>query len=98
MGLIGLAQRAGKCVSGSELCEKTARDGGAKLMLLDRQTRENTASKIEGLCARSGIPLFRVPGLGHAIGKEGRMVCAVTDAGFARAIRERLDTANNPGV
>lgn len=101
MGLIGLAQKAGRLVSGAELCEKAVRTGAAKLLLLDEDTKENTTAKIARACAAAGTPLYRVPKLGRAIGKGGRMTCAVMDQGFADAIQKKLlaiQTVNNPGV
>lgn len=98
-GLIGMAQRAGKCVSGAELCERTAREGGAKLLLIDEAASENMYDRILSLAHGRSIPLLVVPDLGGAIGKAGRMVCAVNDQGLAEAIlRKHTLLVKNPGV
>jgi ribosomal protein L7Ae-like RNA K-turn-binding protein len=95
---VGLAQRGGNCVSGAELCEKAIRDGRAKLLIIDSETRENTVGKFVSACGASGIPIIRLPGLGHAIGKAARKTCAITDEGLARAIEKKLIGVNPGGV
>lgn len=90
-GLIGLAQRAGKLLSGTDLCEKAAKEGKAKLILMDRETAANTREKITRAAAMGEVPLMETPeGLGDAIGKPGRVIVAVMDAGFAGAIEKAL--------
>ena len=98
-GLIGLAQRAGRCVSGAELAERALREGTAKLILLDEAASGHTVDHFRSIADGVNVPFLFVPNLGEMIGKEGRRVCAVNDEGFARAILKKTgETAINPGV
>jgi len=83
--------RAGKCLSGDFACERAVRAGQALAVAIDETASANTLEKYQGLCQRAGVPLVRIDGLGRAIGKDNRMVAAVTGAGFARMITEAMD-------
>ncbi|BDG35182.1 YlxQ family RNA-binding protein [Geobacillus sp. 44B] len=92
--LLGLANRAGKVISGEELTVKEIRSGKAKLVLLAEDASENTSKKITDKCSSYGVPLRKVSDrytLGHAIGKDARVVVAVMDEGFANKLRTMLD-------
>jgi ribosomal protein L7Ae-like RNA K-turn-binding protein len=92
--LLGLANRAGKVISGEELTVKEIRSGKAKLVLLAEDASENTAKKITDKCSSYGVPLRKVSDrytLGYAIGKDARVVVAVMDEGFANKLRTMLD-------
>ncbi|MGI6160851.1 MAG: L7Ae/L30e/S12e/Gadd45 family ribosomal protein [Christensenellales bacterium] len=88
LSLLGLAQRAGKVISGS-LAEDAVKSKKAKLLLLDESASNNTRGLYERLCASAGIPLIILPEgrLTQAIGKM-RKVAAVTDSGFAKNIKK----------
>ncbi|WP_377889204.1 YlxQ family RNA-binding protein [Alkalihalobacillus sp. R86527] len=92
--LLGLAQRAGKLVSGEELVVKEIRRKHASLVLLADDASDNTKKKITDKAATYGIPVCIVAGryeLGHAIGKAQRVTIAVTDEGFAKKLFAILD-------
>ena len=72
LNLLGLAQRAGKVISGDFIVEK----------------------KYTQLAETHQIPLHSIANkeaLGTAIGKEVRVVVAVLDDGFAKAIVKEID-------
>ena len=46
-------------------------------------------------CERAGLPCFTVVDLGRAIGKDGRMVAAVTDERFAQMICDAYASDKN---
>ena len=50
ISLVGLANRAGKIISGEELSVKEIRNGKAKLILLSADASANTAKKITDKC------------------------------------------------
>lgn len=83
---LGLCRRAGKCQSGEFAAERAVKAGKAKLVLLEETASENTGARFSALCAGRGIPLKLVPEVGRAIGREGRVVMAVTDIQFANMI------------
>jgi ribosomal protein L7Ae-like RNA K-turn-binding protein len=92
--LLGLANRAGKVISGEELTVKEIRSGKAKLVFLAEDASENTTKKITDKCSSYGVPLRKVSDrytLGRAIGKDARVVVAVMDEGFANKLRTMLD-------
>ncbi len=87
---IGFAMKAGRLKSGDFVTEKLLRSGSAKIALIDSTASENTKDKYQTLCANNNLELVEVEELGRWIGKPGRMVAAVTDAGFAQMIRRAL--------
>ncbi|WP_019242267.1 MULTISPECIES: YlxQ family RNA-binding protein [Bacillus] len=91
--LLGLANRARKVISGEELVVKEVRNGKAKLVLLSKDASSNTEKKITDKCSYYNVPLARVESreqLGHAIGKDHRVVLAVLDEGFAEKLKTLL--------
>ena len=94
ISLLGLANRARKIISGEELSLKEIRSGKAKLVLLSADASANTVKKITDKCKSYDVPFKMVENrevLGHAIGKEARVVVAVLDGGFAKKLLTLLD-------
>jgi ribosomal protein L7Ae-like RNA K-turn-binding protein len=94
MSLLGLANRARKTISGEELALKEIRSGKAKLILLSADASANTAKKIMDKCKSYSVPFKNVENrevLGHAIGKDARVVVAVLDTGFAKKLMTLLE-------
>jgi ribosomal protein L7Ae-like RNA K-turn-binding protein len=92
--LLGLANRAGKIISGEELSLKEVRSGKAKLILLSADASANSTKKITDKCKSYGVPLKFIENrelLGHAIGKDARIVVAILDKGFAIKLMSLLD-------
>ncbi|MCF6137148.1 YlxQ family RNA-binding protein [Pseudalkalibacillus berkeleyi] len=92
--LIGLANRAGKCVSGEELVLKEIRSQRAKAILLADDASANTRKKLIDKSTYYKIPYYIVPDrveLGNAIGKEQRVTVAVIDNGFAKKLKTYFD-------
>jgi len=92
--LVGLANRAGKIISGEELSVKEIRNGKAKLVLLSADASANTTKKITDKCRSFNVPLKIIENretLGQAIGKEARVVVSILDVGFAKKLMTLLD-------
>jgi ribosomal protein L7Ae-like RNA K-turn-binding protein len=92
--LLGLANRAGKCISGEELVVKEIKRKKAKLVLLSLDASDNTTKKISDKCKFYEVDLRNVSDryeLGNSIGKDQRVVVAVTDQGFADKLKHILD-------
>ncbi len=83
---VGLSMRAGKCASGAFVVEKIIRAGKAQLVLLDAAAAENARKRYADACRTHGVPMILVPDAGGMIGKDGRMVLAITDKNFANMI------------
>ena len=93
---LGLCRRAGKCQSGEFAAERAVKAGKAKLVLLEASASENTKERFLALCTGRNVPLILVPEVGRAIGREGHVVMAVIDTGFANMIRGAM--ASETGV
>lgn len=88
LNLLGLAQRAGKLVSGEETVLKNIRNNKAKLVIVCLDASENTKKKISDKCQFyhvTYIEAFESLELTQAIGK-ARIVCALTDEGFKKGV------------
>lgn len=94
LGTIGLAQRAGKIVSGEYMTEGAIKDGTAHLVIIASDVSENTRKKFTNSCSYYEVPIEEYSDketLGHALGKEFRASLAVTDKGFAQAILKKMN-------
>ena len=92
--LLGLANRARRIISGEELSLKEIRRGKAKLVLLSKDASTNTVKKITDKCKSYDVPYRMIENrevLGHAIGKDARVVVAILDGGFAKKLLTLLD-------
>ena len=83
--MLGLCARAGKLVSGEEMCVKAIRKGRVMLALLDETASHNARKTITDACAAANVPLYTLPEgqLGQAIGKPNRMAVGIEDPSFA---------------
>lgn len=87
--MIGIAQKAGKLVSGEFAAESSVKSGEAKLIIVAGDASGNTKKLFNNKCKHYGVPLFEAltkEELGHSIGKEYRAVVSVLDKGIAEAI------------
>ncbi|MBD8068260.1 YlxQ family RNA-binding protein [Bacillus sp. PS06] len=94
VSFLGLANRARKVISGEELVIKGIRNEQVKLVLLAEDASTNTAKKVKDKSSYYHIPLRTVNDrytLGSAIGKDARVVVAITDIGFANKLMLLLD-------
>lgn len=97
--LLGLAQRAGKVVSGHDVVMSEIRRGRARLVLISKDAASATKQKFMDKGKHYNIKVVEFgnrESLGHAIGKEQRVVLAVIDEGFASKLLIIL--GNNVGV
>jgi ribosomal protein L7Ae-like RNA K-turn-binding protein len=95
--LIGLAVRARMLISGEELVVKDIRANRAKLVIISTDASENTMKKIQDKCNTYNVELHVFgdrSDLGHATGKEARVVLAITDDGFAKKLSGLLNEFN----
>lgn len=95
--MIGIAEKAGKVVSGEFSTEKAVKSGKACLVILASDASGNTRKHFSDMCAYRDIPIFIYGNrqeLGHAIGKEMRVNLAITDRGLADSIRKRIEEAD----
>lgn len=92
--MLGIAEKAGKIVSGEFSTEKAIKSGKACLVILASDASGNTRKHFSDMCTYRDIPVFTYGNkgeLGHAIGKEMRVNLAITDRGLADSIRKRIE-------
>lgn len=98
LSLIGLATKAGATASGEYSAEKAIKEGKARLVIIGEDASENTRKHFTDMCNYRDIP-YVVYGekeqLGHAMGKEMRVVLAVTNQGLAKSLRNELIQTGN---
>ena len=94
-GLLGIAQRAGRLVTGADTTLNTVRGGKACLVLADECAAENTLKKVKDACIYHHAPIMYLPEglIESATGRDGRMLGALTDQGFAKKIQEIMAEA-----
>ena len=93
LAMIGLAQKAGKIVSGEFATEKAVKTGKAALVIVAGDASENTKKMFTNMCAFYEVPVYIYSDketLGHAIGKQFRASLPVADEGFRNTIEKHL--------
>ena len=94
LGLLGLAEKAGKVGSGEFSTEKAVKSGKAGLVIVSEESSDNTKKMFRNMCTYYKVPLYVVgtkEELGSAIGKEYRASLALTDENFAVAMIKKLE-------
>jgi len=87
LSMLGLCQRAGKLASGFDAVRLALSKKQAKLVVVSGFSSPDTIDRWRAKCHYYEVAFCVIEAdLGHAIGKDGRVVAAVTDEGFARAI------------
>lgn len=89
-GLLGLAMRAGRLITGADSVLNTVRSGKACLVLCDESAAENTLKKVKDACIYYHAAVMYLPQglLENATGREGRMLGVLTDRGFAQKVQQ----------
>lgn len=93
LSLVGLATKAGKTTSGEFSTEKSVKEGKACIVIVSRESSDNTKKKFRNMCEFYKVPVYfygTKEELGAAMGKEFRASLAVNDQGFADAIEKQL--------
>ncbi|MFZ5639986.1 MAG: L7Ae/L30e/S12e/Gadd45 family ribosomal protein [Bacillota bacterium] len=90
---LGLAQRAGKVVSGEAGAEAHLNRGNAKLVILAEDASDRTKRFFSELAAGQRAPVLTAGTkikIGMALGRSPRSVVVITDEGFARRLEQLL--------
>jgi len=96
--LLGLAQRAGRVASGEFMTENTVKEGKSWLVIVAMDASDNTKKQFKNMCDYRDIPYREYSDkerLGHAIGKEFRASCSVTDENLAKELVKKIDGGSN---
>jgi ribosomal protein L7Ae-like RNA K-turn-binding protein len=98
IGLLGMAQKAGKIVSGDVAVEQAVKSGKAKLILVAADASDNTRKYYFDKAKYYQIACLETLSkdqIGMAIGKPSRAGLAIVDNGFSKAILSAL-TSEDP--
>lgn len=98
-GMIGLAIKAGKALSGSFAVEGAVRRGRARLVLIDGRASAATIRQFQSLCTNHGVKCVVMQDSGvleDLLRRDNRTLMAIMDNHFATAIYELSN--NNQGV
>ena len=93
-GALGLAQKAGKCVSGEFAVAKAMPSGKVRLLIVDAAASVATKDRFRIDCEHHGIAYLEAEEIGSAIGKPTRMIIGVTDEGFKNMILRAAEPHN----
>ena len=88
---LGLAQKAGKAVSGDFAVQDALRKGKVKILLIAKDASENSRKRLINFCEGKGITTVDVldrEQLGQALGKAPRTAVAIMDNNFAKMIMD----------
>ena len=93
MNLLGLCQKAGKLVSGSEIVSVGTKTKKVKLIILAQDSHADTTAKIFKVGKQNNVLVineFNSNEISQAIGKK-RKVLGITDTGFCKALLQKID-------
>jgi ribosomal protein L7Ae-like RNA K-turn-binding protein len=95
LSFLGLAYRGRNLVWGEQPVLSAIREKTARIVLVASDASENTVSRIRFRATENDIPVFELTSnkveLGAALGKATCASVAITDAGIALSLLERLD-------
>lgn len=98
--MIGLAKKAGKIMTGSDVCERGLKARKIDLLIISQDASEGTTKNFECMCNHRNIN-YRIFGnretLGKFTGKEEIVVVGICDRGFSDAICRLIDESLNIG-
>ena len=99
-GMLGLAAKVGKVVSGEFSVEKAIKERSAHLVILAEDASDNTKKHFSDMCSYRNIPILffgTKEELGNCIGKSFRANLALTDQGFAKSIIKKHEQEQSLG-
>ena len=97
LGLLGLAEKAGKVRSGEFSTEKAVKSGKAGLVIVSEESSDNTKKMFRNMCTYYKVPYFEFGNkeeLGHILGKQMRASLAVIDPNFSEALLKHFADRN----
>ena len=94
LGMLGLAKKAGKVVTGEFLCDKAIKSRQSHLIIISEDISENGKKAITDSCIYYGVPYIVSSSskeLGHITGGGKRVVVSVNDENFKNAILSKIE-------
>ena len=95
LGLLGLAEKAGKVRSGEFSTEKAVKSGKAGLVIVSEESSDNTKKMFRNMCTYYKVPYFEFGSKGRVFGRypekaDERASLAVIDENFSNALLKVL--------
>ena len=93
LGMIGLAKRAGKVVTGAEICEAAVKKGKSHLIIIAEDISENGKKAICDCCKFYKVGFIeygKKSDLGRFTGSDERAVVSINDRGFAKTMLDKF--------
>ncbi len=93
LNLLGLAERAGKLISGAEIVIVGLKAKKVKIVILANDCQTDTSEKVTRAAEKSNVMVvsdFDSGEISHAIGKN-RKVLGITDQGFCQALVQKIN-------
>ena len=97
LNILGLAQRAGRLLSGDFVVERSMKRQAYPLLIMAEDCAQNNAKKYMHLAKSHQVPLRLVGNkeeICRELGKEMRAVILVNDAGFDKSFLAEIDKNN----
>lgn len=94
LNFIGLMNRAGALITGTEMVLNGVRSKKVQLVLIDASVSESTLKKVMDKCKFYSVLYIKAPEgveLGMAIGNSSRKIIGITDQKFAKALKEKMN-------
>ncbi len=94
LGILGLASKSGKVVSGMDAVCECIQKRKAKLVIVAKDTSEKSKKNVIYVCTNTEtkvIQLSTIDELSHAIGKKNRAIICITDKNFSEGILEKCN-------
>lgn len=94
LGMVGMAKKAGKLVTGEEKCADAVRSGRSRLVIIACDASDNTKKSLVNTCKYYNAEYIEYSdkaALGKYTGAQSRAAVSVNDDNFAKAILDRLD-------
>lgn len=88
---LGMAQKAGKAMSGDLAVRGALKSGKTKLLVIATDTSDATKKELVFLAEEAKVPTIELltrAELGHVIGKAPRAAVAIMDVNFAKMLKE----------
>ena len=94
-GLLGLAKRAGRLISGEKMCKQSILTGEGCFIIIASDSSENTKKNLTDSCKYYDVPyafFSTQEELGRSIGNYFNAAVSVCDEGFANSIKKLMET------
>ena len=93
LSALSLSRKAGKCVTGTDMCTDSIRSKKAKLVLYACDLSDNTLKRIIDSCSYHEVQNIKLcitkDEFGRRLGKKSRISCAaILDDGFVKIIEK----------